>query len=400
MPPTTRRDFVRLSMAAGAAMALGSVPRVRAAGDAAPIGGGKGLKILILGGTGFLGPAVVNAALARGHTLTLFNRGRTEKKKQELYGEPVFPDLEKIHGNRDPDKHAVDDDPSSPKGLAGLEGDRTWDAVVDTSGYVPRIVKASAELLKGRVKHYTFISSVSVYKDNSRPWGDESREVGTMADPTIEEMGAQFENYGPLKALCEQAAEAALPGRVANIRPGLIVGPWDPTDRFTYWPVRVATGGEVLAPGNADDPVQIIDVRDLGEWIVHCIEKSIAGVFNALGPQTGLTIGKVLEACKTASGSDATFTWASAEFLESQQVAPWGHMPVWIPPKGEMAGFHQWKCEKAAAAGLTFRPILDTCKATLDWWSTLPESRRTAKMRAGIDADREAELLKKMKESR
>jgi 2'-hydroxyisoflavone reductase len=391
---TSRRDFVRLSLAAGAAISMGRLPAVRAGGSAPGV---KGLKILVLGGTGFLGPAVVHAALARGHTLTLFNRGRTDKKKQELYGEPVFPDLEKIHGNRDPDKHAVDDDPTSPKGLSGLEGGRTWDAVVDTSGYVPRIVKASAELLKDRAGHYTFISSVSVYKDTGTPGGDETRECGVMADPTVEEMGASFENYGPLKRLCEQAAEAAFPGRCANIRPGLIVGPWDPTDRFTYWPVRVARGGEVLAPGTADDPIQLIDVRDLGEWIVRCIEKNVTGEFNALGPPSGLTMGRVLDACKAAAKNDATFAWANAEFLEANQVAPWSDMPVWTPPAGDMAGFHRWNCAKSMAAGLTFRDINDTCAATLEWWRTLPESRRNAPMRAGVTAEREAELLAKLK---
>lgn len=391
---TTRRDFVRYSMAAGTAMALGSIPFARAEKEVPP---GGGLKILILGGTGFLGPAVVEAARARGHTLTLFNRGRTDKKKQELYGEPVFPDIEKLHGNRDPNKHAVDDDTTSSKGLTELEGDRQWDAVVDTSGYVPRIVGASANLLKDRVKHYTFISSISVYADNSNPGGDETRAVGTMADPTVEEMGAQFQNYGPLKALCEQTAEAAMPGRVANIRPGYIVGRWDPTDRFTYWPVRVDRGGEVLAPGTPDDPLQIIDVRDLGEWIVHCIEKNVTGVFNATGPQRPWKWGDVLAACQKEAKNPSTLTWIDQEFLSANELPP-GALPIWIPPQGEMAGFHKWSCDKGVAAGLKFRPIADTVSDTMAWWRTLPASRREAPMRAGIPAEKEAAVLAKWKE--
>lgn len=393
---TSRRDFVRLSLAAGAAMALGAAPRVRAADNAA----GKAdrqLKILILGGTGFLGPAVVEAALARGHTLTLFNRGRTEKRKEELYGEPVFPDIEKIHGNRDPQKHAVDDDPGSPKGLSGLEGDRKWDAVVDTSGYYPRMVRASTELLKDRVRHYTFISSVSVYRDNGTPGGDEERELSRIEDPTVETMGAQFENYGALKALCEEAAEAAMPGRVANIRPGYIVGRWDPTDRFTYWPVRIDRGGEVLAPGTPEDPIQMIDVRDLGEWIVHCIEKNVTGTFNALGPADSWKWGRVLEACRRAARRESTLTWVDAEFLARNGVPP-GALPIWIPPEGEMAGFHRWSCAKAIAAGLTFRPVEDTVADTLAWWRGLPEERRDAPTRAGISAEQESTVLAKWKE--
>lgn len=393
---TSRRDFVRLSMAAGAAVALGSIPLARVRAATTPTEA-KGLKILILGGTGFLGPAVVEAARARGHTLTLFNRGRTEKKKEEVYGEPIFPDIEKIYGNRDPDKNAIDEDANSPKGLKGLEGDRTWDAVVDTSGYYPRIVRASAELLKDRVKHYTFISSVSVYTDNGTPGGDETRAVGTVTDPENENMGADFSRYGPLKALCEQAAEAAMPGRVANIRPGYIVGRWDTSDRFTYWPVRIDKGGEVLAPGTPDDPIQLIDVRDLGEWIVHCIEKNVTGVYNALGPDSSHKWGDVLKACQAVAANPSTLTWIDTKTLGELEFPP-GALPIWLPPEGETAGFHRWRCTKSVAAGLKFRPIEDTVGDTLKWWKNLPESRRDAKMRAGIDAEQEATALKKFKE--
>jgi 2'-hydroxyisoflavone reductase len=389
----TRREFIRYSVAAGAAVALGAVPLARARAANTP-SAAKALRILILGGTGFLGPAVVEAARARGHTLTLFNRGRTEKKKEEVYGEPLFPDIEKIYGNRDPDKHALDEDPASPKGLTGLQGDRTWDAVVDTSGYYPRIVRASVELLKDRVKHYTFISSVSVYKDNGTPGGDESREVGSVTDPDVENMGADFSRYGPLKAACEQAAEAAMPGRVANIRPGFIVGRWDTSDRFTYWPVRIDKGGEVLAPGTPNDPIQLIDVRDLGEWIVRCIEQGTTGVFNALGPDTPLKWGDVLAACQKMAANPSTLTWVDAKSLADLDLPP-GALPIWLPPEGETAGFHRWRCTKAVAAGLTFRPIDDTVADTLNWWRKLPSGRREGKMRAGIEAEQERAALEK-----
>jgi len=338
------------------------------------------LSILMLGGTGFLGPQTVDAALARGHKVTLFNRGKTNPG--------LYPDLEKLQGDRDPNKG---------EGLKALEG-RSFDAVVDTSGYYPRTVKASAEMLAPKCAHYVFISSISVYADNSKPNSDETSAVGTIPDPTVETMGDQFQNYGPLKALCEQAAEAAFPGRTTNIRPGLIVGRGDPTDRFTYWPARVARGGEVLAPGNPTDPIQYIDAHDLGEWIVHCIENKVFGVYNAVGPDRVHTIGELLQTCKDVSKSDATFTWAPADWLESQQIYGWAHMPVWVPPTGEMAGFSSWSYKKSVAAGLKFRPVAETVKDTLDWWNSLPQERRDAlgdqaKRSAGITKEREAEVL-------
>lgn len=373
-------------------------------------------RILILGGTGFLGPAIMNAALARGHSITLFNRGRMEDARDLTFPAGV----EVLYGNRDPEKTAddwkrpEDRDPSSPKGLESLKG-KQWDAVVDTSGYYPRIVKASAELLAPNVKQYIFISSISVYASNDSPGADEEAAVGTMADPTVEAMGQHFENYGPLKALCEQAAEAAMPGRVANVRPGLIVGPHDPTDRWTYWPVRVARGGEVLAPGTPQDPVQFIDVRDLAEWLVHVVEDNTTGTFNAIGPEDGMPIGEMLEACKRAAGVDATFTWVPADFLRQHNVSPWQDMPNWIPPDAENAGANRRSVARAIAAGLTFRPVETTAKDTLEWWphevkrrtaatARIKEEARAAgrpepempdpeKLRAGIDAEREARVL-------
>jgi 2'-hydroxyisoflavone reductase len=246
------------------------------------------------------------------------------------------------------------------------------------------------------VRHYTFISSVSVYKSNAEPYADETAEVGTIADPTVETMGDQFQNYGPLKALSEQAAEAAMPGRVAKVRPGLIVGPGDTTRRFTYWPVRVARGGEVLSPGSPSDPVQLIDVRDLAEFCVHLAEENIAGTFDAVGPppsaDTRLTIGDVLASCKKVSGSDATFTWVPAAFLAAHNITPWGDMPLWVPPEGDSAGFHMRKIERGVAAGLKFRPIEDTCKATLDWYNSRAEDVKPNIM-GPLKPEREAEVL-------
>ena len=329
--------------------------------------GGERLKILVLGGTGFLGPHLVEVMQQRGHTPTLFNRGKTRPG--------LFPDVEKLRGDRDGD-------------LRALQG-RTWDAVIDTSGYVPRVVRASAELLAPSVRQYVFVSSISVYADTTKPGIDESHPVATMDDPKSEDV---LPNYGALKALCEQAAEAAFPGRTTNIRPGLIVGPLDPTDRFSYWPVRVAQGGEVLAPGDPADPVQFIDARDLAAFIITTLERGTVGIFNVSGPGQPLGIGALLDACKTVSGSDARFTWATNEFLTAQQVAPWSDMPVWVPPIEDGVGMTTTSSAKAVAAGLTYRPLADTIKATLDWWTTLPPERQ-AKLRAGVTREREAAVL-------
>jgi len=367
----SRRDFLHQTLAAGSALALGgTLAASRAHGMAAKP---EPKKILILGGTIFLGPAIVEAAKARGHTVTLFNRGKTRPG--------LFPDLEKLRGDRDPKKG---------DGLKALEK-REWDAVIDTSGYYPRMVKASAELLAKSVKQYIFISSVSVYARNDQPGEDETGKVGVMTDPTVEEMGKDYANYGPLKALCEKVAEKAMPGRVANVRPGYIVGPGDGSDRFTYWPVRAARGGEMLAPGEAADPIQIIDVRDLGEWLVRLVEDNTTGVFNALGPEHKMTMGEVLGACKTAAKNDVKYSWVPNDFLKDNGLSE-GELPIWIAPTGENAGFHTRSCARAVKAGLTFRPVKTTVEETLTWFRTLPKDRQE-KMRAGIPKEREAELL-------
>jgi 2'-hydroxyisoflavone reductase len=364
--PLTRRTFLGSTLSAVALACAGP-----GAGGSPKSAGRK--RILILGGTSFLGPAIVEAARPRGHVLTLFNRGRTNPG--------LFPDVEQLHGDRD-------------GGLDALRG-RTWDAAIDTSGYVPRIVRASAELLATGVGQYLFVSTVSVYADGIPPGSDETAPLATVPDPASEDVRA---HYGGLKALCERAAEAALPGRTTVVRPGLIVGPRDPTDRFTYWPVRVATGGEVLAPGDGKDPVQIVDVRDLAAWMVDLVERGVPGTFNAVGPARTLTMGEMLDACGEAAGGGARLTWVPAAFLEKAGVAPWSDMPVWVPA-GPDAGFAQMSNARAVAAGLRFRPTVETARDTLAWWRTLPEERR-AKPKAGLSPEREREVLARWRAER
>lgn len=378
-----RRHFVLGSLAAGAAAACGSrrdpsttggsaaaqAPAPAASPAAPPITAAPRKKsILVLGGTGFLGPHVVSAALARGHAVTLFNRGKTHAE--------LFPGVEKLHGDRDGHLEAL--------------AHRTWDAVVDPSGYVPRLVKASAELLAPSVGHYVFISTISVYAkfDTANP--DESLPVATLADPTSEDVKA---DYGALKALCEQAAEAAMPGRVANIRSGLIIGPGDPTGRFTHWPTRLAEGGEVLAPGDGGTPVQYIDGRDLGAWIVRVVEDRTVGTMNALGPASRVTMRGVLDECNRALGNRAQLTWVDAAFLAAQGVEGWSDMPMWFDNHGESAGFGTLQNAKAVRAGLTFRPIGDTARDTLAWLATLPADERARARSSGIKREKEAAVL-------
>ena len=371
---SSRRKFLQYSLAGASLLALRpDALAAPATQGAAPKKGAK-KKILILGGTGFLGPAVVQAAQARGHSLTLFNRGKTRPE--------LFPNVEKLRGDRDPDKG---------EGLKVLKG-RKFDAVVDTSGYYPRIVRASAELLAPNVKQYLFISSVSAYASDKTPGEDESGPTAKMADPTLETMGKEYEFYGALKRLCEEAAEAALPGRVANVRPGYIVGPEDRSDRFTYWPVRFDRGGEMLAPGTPNDPLQVIDVRDLAEWLVLLIEGNTNGVFNAVGPGQAWTMGAMLDTCRQVSGKDTKVTWVPADWLEKQGETGDVRLPIYMPPTGNSAGTHLRSNAKAVKTGLKFRPVDVTVRDTLAYFKSLPEERRS-KMRAGLPPEREGELL-------
>lgn len=301
------------------------------------------MKILILGGTLFLARALVEEALGRGHEVTLFNRGRS--------GRGLFRSVEWLRGDRD-------------GGLDPLHG-RSWDAVIDTSGYVPRLVRASAELLADKVDRYVFVSSVSAYADLGRPV-DESAPLAEIADQSVEEINGA--TYGPLKALSERSAEDALPGRTLVIRPGLIVGPYDPTPRFSYWTARMGRGGEVLAPGDRETPVQLIDVRDLAEWMVRMIEARRVGTFNATGPRDALTMGGLLEACRSAAASDASLTWVDETFLVERGVQPWTHLPLWMPEsRVSHRYFHRIDISRALAAGLAFRPLEETARDTLSW---------------------------------
>ena len=405
---TTRRQFIQSSVSKGALLggALASFGTSALGQEASGVKRPKPMRILILGGTGFLGPALIDAVLARGHSLTLFNSGTTDQRRQDAGRDSVVPEgVELLLGNRDPEQTADDRrlrrlseeerakqaDPNSPKGLSSLEG-KTWDAVIDTSGYWPRMVKASAEALASSVEQYVFISTISVYVDNSTPGMDETAAVHTLSDPTSEDFGPSFENYGGGKAMCEAAAEAAMPGRATNIRPGYIVGPRDNSRRYSYWPWRVAKGGEMLAPGNADDPIQIIDVRDLAEWTVRCIEKRTMGVFNATGPKPAMNFADMLAGCKEGVGGNATVTYADAGFLAERGM----RYPIWAAYEGETKGFHSVSIDKAVAAGLTFRSQADTAKATLDWVESLDEELQ-AQFVPGQLYEKEAEVLEAWK---
>jgi 2'-hydroxyisoflavone reductase len=328
---------------------------------------GNGTRLLILGGTSFLGPHLTALALARGWRVTHFNRGRRIPEG--------VPGVQTLVGDRN-------------EGLDAL-ADGEWDAVIDASGYVPRQVRMSASLLASRIRQYVFVSSVSVYATFATP-SDESSRVSTLADASIEEVTG--ETYGALKALCEQAAQTAMPGRTTVIRPGLIVGPLDPTDRFTYWPARLARGGEVLAPGNPDDPIQVIDVRDLTSWMLDLIERRVHGVFNAVSAPRQFTMGGLLEDCLAAADSGASLTWADADFLGQQKISAWSDMPVWIPPSGEEAAASLTVVERALREGLRVRPLIDTVRDTLSWFQSLPEGKRS-QLRAGLSADRELSAL-------
>lgn len=368
----TRRDLLTLAAASGAALAL---PRWATAAGPAPK-----KKLLILGGTRFLGVALVEAALAKGWELTLFNRGKSNPG--------LFQDkpLEEVHG----DRNVADD----LKKLAG----RKWDAVIDTSGYFPRQVRAAASVLAGNVGQYVFISSISVYATPMKAGMDETAPVSRLAAGTdveaIKDIGEG--NYGALKLLCEEEAEKAMPGKALNVRPGYIVGSRDGSDRFTYWPVRVRRGGEVLVPGKPTDPLQFIDVRDLGDWTIRMVEAGKSGVFNATGPKERLATKTFLEACRKETGSNATFTWAPEAKLKELGLTPEADFPIWVSTESPEAGIGDVSIARALAAGLTFRPLGETVRSTLAWWDSLPEERR-AKMRAGLAAEKETEVLAALK---
>jgi 2'-hydroxyisoflavone reductase len=378
-----RREFLRAT--GGAALGLyglGAAPLL------AQMAGGERsltpdpLRILVLGGTAFIGPYQVRYAVMRGHRVTVFNRGRRQAE---------LPDsVEHLQGDRNDD-------------LAALRG-REWDVVIDNPTTLPVWVRDAASLLRDQVDHYVFVSTISVYGDTSRPGMDETTELARYqgADPMAETLQTLQENmglYGPLKALSEQEAERWFPGRTTVIRPGLIVGPGDPTDRYTYWPVRMARGGEVLAPGTPADPVQIIDARDLAEWTIRMAERKVAGTFNATGPAAELGIGEMLEGMRPLADGPVRVTFVPADFLAEHSVRPWADMPTWVPPVGRSAGFARVGIQRALREGLTFRPSPATARDTLEWHRTRPAEQQ-AQLRAGISTEREAEVLRAWRQAR
>ena len=368
----TRREFIAGSVAAGTLLAAGAAGAQKIEKAAKP------LNILILGGTGFTGPHQIRYAVARGHKVAMFNRGKTNPN--------LFPTgVEHLQGDRN--------------GQLDSLKNRKWDAVIDNPTTLPRWVRDAAAILKDNTGQYVFISTLSVYKDNSKIGMDETEPTIVLEDPTVEQVTG--ETYGGLKALAEKESLKAYGDRTTIVRPGLIVGPGDQTDRFTYWPVRIARGGEVMAPGSPLDPVQFIDGRDLAEWTVRLVENRAFGTFNAIGPAAPLTFGELLGGIRAVlPGSHKVhFTWVPAEFLEAQKVAPWSDMPVWLPASGEYSGFGRRSNAKAIAAGLTFRALADTAQATLDYHEGRAADRK-AKLRAGIAAEREVEVLNAFRASK
>lgn len=391
----TRRDLLKLSALAGASTLLPrslaqSGPAAAARPAPQPIAPAEGieraakpLNILILGGTGFTGPHQVRYALARGHKLTLFNRGRRPK---DWPGE-----VEELTGDRETGD------------LKSLEGTRTWDVCIDNPTSVPYWVRDVGEVLKGRVKHYVYISSLSAYASTATPNMQEDAPLAEYPGDdllrlTRADLIANMSLFGPMKAGCEREAEKWFPGITTIIRPTLIVGPGDETDRFTYWPVRVARGGEVLAPP-ANDPIQIIDARDLAEWTVRLCEQRAFGAFNGVGPDYELTSAAMLHGIHAALGGTVEFAFVDQAFVLAQRIAPWGEFTAWVPGGGETAGFSRVSAAKAIASGLTYRPLATTVVDLMAWFRSLPAERQ-AGLRAGLKPEREAELLQAWKASR
>ncbi|MCY0896741.1 MAG: NAD-dependent epimerase/dehydratase family protein [Alicyclobacillaceae bacterium] len=327
------------------------------------------MRILILGGTAFLGRHLVDAALTKGHEVTLFNRGQTHPD--------LYPEVETLHGDRDGRLEA----------LCG----RSFDAVLDTSGYVPRVVRQSVALLRDAVMHYTFVSSISVYADFTQVEMDEDARLGTLEDETIENIA---EHYGALKALCEQEVRSTFGERALIIRPGLIVGPHDPTDRFTYWVRRFGQSGNVLVPGRRDARVQFIDGRDLADWMIRMVENKTSGVFNATGPTNARTMGELIDNLQEEIPSSGQATWVSEAFLESQGVAEWTDLPLWLSDQTGWPGFMSVDVGRAVAQGLTYRPVRETIRDTRRWDQTRPLD---SDLKAGLSHERERDLLRAWK---
>ncbi|MEP6917697.1 MAG: NAD-dependent epimerase/dehydratase family protein [Acidobacteriota bacterium] len=386
----SRRDFVKAATAATAALALGGKTAAAVQGGQKPP---APLKILILGGTGFTGPHQVNYAVSRGHQVTVFNRGQRQAD--------IPASVAHLTGDR-----------NAPGGVAALKGTATWDVVIDIPTTNPRWVRDAASILQGRANHYIFISTISTYADFPKAGMDESSPLATYTDAkdpftlTPEEVNGP-NLYGPLKALSEQEAEKWFPGKTTIIRPGLIVGPGDPSNRFTYWPVRIARGGDVLAPGDGRDPVQFIDARDLAEWVIRLAEQHVTGIYNATGPRSPLTMGEMVGGIRAAMPGDldVKFTWVSSDFLDEQKIAGWSQLPVWVAAREGNEGWSRISNARAVGKGLTFRPLADTAAATLAWHKTRPAAdqaipRTSTPAGAGLAASRESELLTAWKAKR
>ena len=382
---TDRRRFLTTTAAAGGALLAGAGRPSGLAGrdpvDSGAPGNPAGeatanpsparaLRMLVLGGTNFIGPHQVEYALARGHEVTLFNRGRTNPH--------LFPGVEKLVGDRTGD-------------LRALEG-RSWDVVVDNSAINPEWVERSAGLLKDACERYVFVSTRSVYADPSKVPMSVAEPVWTYESAGVEP-GAERLPYGLSKALAEQRARDAFgPTRTLVFRPGLIIGPGDTTDRFTYWPVRIHRGGEVLAPGDGSDPVQIIDARDFGEWLVRMAEEGESGTYNVVGPRTPRPMAELLYGIRAVTTAETTFTWVDADFLVDAGLRPYRELPVWRPARDGWEGFARFDLTPEVEKGLTFRSLADTTSATLEYHFSRPAERQEA-LRAGIDAEREEEVL-------
>jgi 2'-hydroxyisoflavone reductase len=393
---TSRRDFLQATAAATGAAALGSAfPRSLAAAFRPPVERApRALRILILGGTGFTGPHQVHYAVARGHDVTVFNRGRRQAD--------LPASVRHLRGDR-----------NDPDGMTELQAEvargTKWDVVIDNPTTLPFWVRDAGETLKDATDHFIFISTISVYADNSVPWMDETTVLEEYRgdDPlqeTMQTLQARVgELYGPLKVASERESEKWFPGRTTVIRPGLIVGPGDLTGRFTYWPVRIAKGGEVLAPGTGHDAVQFIDARDLAEWTIRVAEERMVGTFNATGPAGELSVAEMLGGIRAAfDGTTPTrLTWVPVDFLEEQRIRGWSDMPVWVPPEPDNAGFSRVSIRRALDRGLTFRPLAVTAKDTLEWYASLPalawfqemSEQARARVAGTFTAEREAAAL-------
>ncbi len=375
---TNRRAVIKLSGVALAGLAFRGLALGANTGKAP-----KPLRILILGGTGFIGPHQVRYALSRGHAITVFNRGR---QKADWPG-PV----EELLGDR------------NTGDLKSLQG-RNWDVCIDNPTTLPFWVRDAGLALHDQVKQYIFISTISAYADDKTAGADETAPVAkytgqdAMAE-TQETLHAHpAELYGPLKAVSEHEAQKQFPGSATIVRPGLIAGPGDESDRFTYWPVRLSRGGEVLAPGDGSDPIQVIDVRDLAEWTIRLAESRTLGVFNATGPAKPMTMREMLATIASSLQVNPTITWVSSQFLEAQNIEAWSDMPVWVPAAGDSAGFGKRSIRRALKAGLTFRPLATTSVDTLAWFRQQPDARQ-AKLKAGLTPDRENAALVAWKNS-